>query len=302
MIFTAKMEKPKISIFVPIYNEERILYTHIKIILDNIKKITDNFEIIIVDDNSSDNSLEIAKQSAKQDKRVQIYLNEENLGDYHNRNKAASLAKGKYLKYLDADDLIYGHSLSVMVQALEQFPEAALALSSNNIDPPQPYPIFYPPEELYRNHYLGRSPLGVGPSASIIRRESFEAIGGFSGRQFVGDTELWLRMAECWPVVTLPPAMVWWRQHGEQQIQLEITRPEVMNIRHKLQIEMLQATKHLSEDQKLEASRYLSHLHARRLWSLGLRGRRLKTAWSLFRDSDMSVSQLLVGLRRPTIR
>ena len=53
-------------------------------------------------------------------------LSQTNLGDYPNRNKAASYAKGKYIKYLDADDLIYPHGLEVMVHTMEQFPKAGL--------------------------------------------------------------------------------------------------------------------------------------------------------------------------------
>ena len=76
----------------------------------------------------------------------------------------------------------------------------------------------------------------------------------------------------------------------------------LVNVDCRLEIEMLQVTKHLSEDQKFEAFRYLNHLHARRLWSLGLRGRQFRTSWSLYRGSDLSFSQLLTGLRRPGIR
>ena len=97
-----------------------------------------------------------------------------------------------------------------MVDALEHYPEAGLALSANVIDPEVPYPEKLDPPEFFRRHFFGRSPIGVGPSAAIIRRDCFEAVGGFSGRQFVGDTELWLKLAERWPVVLLPPALVWW--------------------------------------------------------------------------------------------
>ena len=120
---------PHISILVTVYNREAYLAETLKSILDSSYE---EFEVIVVDDNSSDGSLEIARQYAAGDSRLQVFLNDKNLGDYANRNKAASFAKGKYLKYLDADDLIYKHSLGVMIGAMEQFPEAALALSSNS--------------------------------------------------------------------------------------------------------------------------------------------------------------------------
>jgi hypothetical protein len=189
-----------------------------------------------------------------------------------------------------------------MVEAMERFPQAALALSANVIDPVQPYPIHYSPAQLYSSHYLGRSPLGVGPSASIIRRECFAAVGGFSGKQFVGDSELWLKLAERWAIVSLPPALVWWRQHEQQQMNLELSRPDVIAVRYRLELDMLEFSQHLSEDQKAQARNYLTHLHARRLWSLALKGKRLKVATKLMKESAMSTRELLKGLTKPARR
>ena len=70
--------------------------------------------------------LAIAKSYEQKDARIKVYVNDKNLGDYPNRNKAASYAKGKYIKYLDADDLIYPHGLEVMVHTMEQFPRGRL--------------------------------------------------------------------------------------------------------------------------------------------------------------------------------
>ena len=80
-----------------------------------------DFELIIVDDGSKDDTLSIAKGYEKMDNRVKVYSNKKNLGDYNNRNKAASYAQGKYIKYLDSDDLMYPHCLQVMVYSMEQF-------------------------------------------------------------------------------------------------------------------------------------------------------------------------------------
>ena len=65
-----------------------------------------NFELIIVDDASTDQTVSIAKEFALRDQRIKVYVNDQNLGDYPNRNKAASYAIGKYIKYLDSDDRI----------------------------------------------------------------------------------------------------------------------------------------------------------------------------------------------------
>jgi glycosyltransferase involved in cell wall biosynthesis len=286
---------PCVSVLVTVYNREAYLEATLRSIL--VSSFTD-FEVIVVDDCSIDSSIDIARQLAGIDHRIQVHKNERNLGDYFNRNRAAALASGKYLKYLDADDLIYTHSLATMVDAMEAFPEVGLALSQNVIDPDVPYPKAYTPQEFFHAHYFGKSPIGVGPSAAIIRRECFEAIGGFSGRQFVGDTELWMRLAERWPIVTLPPALVWWRKHPGQQMQLELLRPEVLNVRYQWELESLSSTKQLTEDEKEAAKRRLNGRHARRLLSLGLKGRRLQTAWRLFRESGLTLGELASGLSR----
>ncbi len=286
---------PAVSVLVTVYNREAYLEATLRSVLASS---FEDFEVIVVDDCSSDSSIDIAHLLSKTDHRIQVHRNEKNLGDYGNRNRAASLASGKYLKYLDADDLIYTHSLATMVDAMEAFPEVGLALSQNVIDPDVPYPKPYTPQEFCRAHYFGKSPIGVGPSAAIIRRECFEAIGGFSGRQFVGDTELWMKLAELWPIVTLPPALVWWRKHPDQQMQLELLRPEVLNVRYQWELESLRSTKQLADHEKEAAKRRLAKCHARRLLSLGLKGRRLQTAWQLFRKSGLTLRELASGLSR----
>ena len=90
-----------VSILVTVYNREAYLAECLDSILSSNES---DFEVIIVDDASSDRSVEIAEQYASRDPRVVLHENEKNLGDYGNRNRAASLASGKYLKYLDADD------------------------------------------------------------------------------------------------------------------------------------------------------------------------------------------------------
>ena len=70
--------------------------------------------MIIVDDVSQDDTYSVAMRYAEQDSRISVYKNDTNLGDYPNRNMAASYAKGKYLKYLDADDKLYPYGLEII--------------------------------------------------------------------------------------------------------------------------------------------------------------------------------------------
>ncbi|NTW25630.1 MAG: glycosyltransferase family 2 protein [Lentimicrobium sp.] len=179
----------------------------------------ENFELIVVDDQSKDRSLEIAESYAKKDPRVKVIRNEKNLGDYPNRNKAASLASGKYLKYVDADDLIYPTGLEVMVSGMEKFPEAGYGLSTMPADKLRPYPFMLSQEEAYKYHYFGPMLFHRAPLSSIIKKDVFESVGGFSGRRYLGDFEMWHLLSSRYPVVLMAQGVIWYREHEEQEMQ-----------------------------------------------------------------------------------
>ena len=288
------MKKPLVSVLMTAYNREDYIAEAIESVLAQTMQ---GLELVIVDDGSTDHTVDIARRYTD-DPRVRLHFNEKNLGDYPNRNRAAELAVGRYLKYLDADDLIYPHALAVMVEAMEKWPIAALGLSWNVTDPPQPYPFISSPAAVYRAHYLGRSFLGVGPSAAILRRDAFEAVGGFTGRQFIGDSELWLKLAARWPLLSLPPALIWWRRHEGQQMSIEQTRPEVLTIRYRLECEMLESTTLLAPAEIGLALARLHHRHGRKLLSFGIRNRRLLTACRLWKDAGLSWGDLFRALQR----
>ena len=86
------MINPKISILTTVYNREKYLVACMDSVLASSYQ---DWELIIVDDVSTDTSLAIAKSYEKKDARIKVYVNDKNLGDYPNRNKAASYAKGQ---------------------------------------------------------------------------------------------------------------------------------------------------------------------------------------------------------------
>ena len=77
-----------------VYNHEKFISAAVESVLNATCK---NFELIVVDYHSQDNTYQIANDYALSDSRVRLYLNEQNLGDYPNRNKAASYAKANTL-------------------------------------------------------------------------------------------------------------------------------------------------------------------------------------------------------------
>ncbi len=286
---------PLVSILTTVYNREKYLTDCINSIL-NINY--SNWELIIVDDCSKDNSYQIAGTFAKKDKRIKIFQNENNLGDYPNRNKAASYAKGKYIKYLDADDTIYKYSLDYMVEAMEKNPTAALGISFNTIDDKWPYPQLCEPNITIKSEYLGKSLLGCGPSASIIKRDVFIDMNGFSGKQYIGDHELWLKLACVFPIVKLQPSLIWWRVHDEQQIASEEKNIKIRNVRFQLSKSHLIANKSFfSPDEYTLAECRLKQNYARGLLKQLLTNKKWKDFYLLFKWSNLSLAELLSGFK-----
>ena len=208
-------ELPLVSVLMTAYNREKYIAQAIESVLASSYK---NFELIIVDDCSSDNTIEIAKKYQQQDSRIKVHVNEKNLGDYPNRNKAASYAKGKYLKYVDADDYIYPAGLELLIQMMEKFPNAGWGLCSLEQYIKKPFPFELTPREAYEYNYFGPGLFHKAPLSSIVKREVFEQSGGFSSIRMAGDFEMWHRLAQQHNVVLMPDGIVWYREHDAQEI------------------------------------------------------------------------------------
>ena len=207
------MARPLVSVLTTVYNREEYIAECIESVLASSFQ---DYEHIIVDDCSMDKSYEIAVAYAKKDSRLRVYRNEKNLGDYPNRNRAAELAAGEYLKYLDSDDVLYPHGLEVMVKTIIRFPEAAAALSQDG-DDNVCYPVCLTPEQAYREHFFKRDLFGRSPGSAIIRAEAFRQVGGFSAQRMTGDTELWFKLAGRFPTVKMPRDLYWCRTHDANE-------------------------------------------------------------------------------------
>ncbi len=124
--YIAKVDKPKVSVIVPVYNAEnyieRCLYY---LISQTIKEI----EIIIVNDGSTDNTMEIVKKVADIDKRI-IIVNQENKLQGAARNKGIAFASGEYIGFCDADDYIDYEYYEKLYDAAKKY-DADIALAEN---------------------------------------------------------------------------------------------------------------------------------------------------------------------------
>ncbi len=95
--------KYKISIIVPIYNSEKTLIKCLDSILDQTFQ---DFELILINDNSSDNSLKICEEYTKKDKRIKIINHKKNFGVSAARNSGLDIAFGEYVGFVDSDDYV----------------------------------------------------------------------------------------------------------------------------------------------------------------------------------------------------
>ncbi len=197
-------EQPLVSVLMTSYKGERYIAQAIESVLASTYA---NIELIIVDDASGDNTESVVKPYVIKDQRVRFFINETNLSDYVNRSKAASFANGKYIKYLDFDDYIYPHSLSIMVEHMECNPDVAYAFCDRNIqDTLQPYPVKYLPHQAYSIHFLKGGLFYAGPGGMIFRNAFFKAEGGFNNMRFIGDTDLMMKLALKYPIIKIQPA------------------------------------------------------------------------------------------------
>lgn len=138
------MEKvPAISVIVPVYKVERYVEAAIRSVLAQTFK---DFELIIVDDCSPDGSFEICQKLAREDDRIKIVCHEINRGLGPTRNTGQRLARGKYVFFLDSDDLLVPNALEIMHRAAEEN-DAEVVHCSNFIERTELEPGVFDPKQ-----------------------------------------------------------------------------------------------------------------------------------------------------------
>ena len=123
------LEKPLISVVMSVYNDEQFLRQAIESILNQTFK---NFEFIIIDDGSTDNSGKIIDQYANLDKRITV-VHQKNHGLVYSLNRGISIAKGKYIARQDGDDYSESNRFEVQLSVLRQHPEYVVVFGFHNV-------------------------------------------------------------------------------------------------------------------------------------------------------------------------
>ena len=112
-----KRENPKISLVIPVYNKEKFLVPLYKSIQSQSLK---DIEIIFIDDNSSDKSVEMIEEFMKEDKRIILIKHDKNYRTFYSRNEGVGVAHAKYILFIDPDDLIVNDILEKSYETAEK--------------------------------------------------------------------------------------------------------------------------------------------------------------------------------------
>jgi glycosyltransferase involved in cell wall biosynthesis len=206
------MNEPLVSVLMTAYNRERYIAEAIESVLSSSYT---NFELIIVDDGSKDSTVAIAKSFELKDSRIKVYINEKNLGDYPNRNYAASLAKGKYIMYCDSDDSFKQDAITYCVEAMEKFPDSNMGMYFAN-STAKPYSIGS--KEGMKKHFFEKSFLSIGPGGTILNRDFFYKIGCYPTNYGPANDMYFDLKAICYSsIVLLPYEFLNYRIHDQQE-------------------------------------------------------------------------------------
>ena len=190
--------KPFFSIIIPLFNKEKYVSETLKSVLNQTFK---GFEIIIVNDGSTDNSLSIV--NTFNDERIKI-INQDNQGVSVARNNGITKAEADYIALIDADDYWYKNHLSELKKQIEKFPEAGLFCNnyevfySEKFCRPAAINLNFKKECLLVNDFFKASVFNsvALTSAVCVQKKVFNTIGKFNCDLKSGqDIDLWIRIA-----------------------------------------------------------------------------------------------------------
>ena len=206
--------QPKVSVLMSIYNGARYLQESVESILS---QTFTNFEFIIIDDGSTDQSLAILEGYAQQDNRIHL-ISQQNMGLPKSLNKALAIAKGEFIARMDADDISRPERFERQVEYLNNHPYCvALGCEVLQIDMDSA-PICQMGVLLVHNEIEAELLQGHGGvirhPAVMMRRNALVAIAGYRDDfKTAEDLDLYLRLAEQGQLANLSDILLEYRIH-----------------------------------------------------------------------------------------
>ncbi len=216
-----------ISVIIPAYNSEKTIRETVESVF---KQTFSDFELIVINDGSTDATLKIV--SSIQDPRLKVF-SYPNAGLAVSRNRGFSLSKGEFIAFLDADDLWTEDKLEAQLKALQDNPEAAVAYSwIDCIDESGKFfrQGFHITEngDIYAKLFL--IPFVTTGSLPLIRREALIEVGGFDESLAASqDHDMYLRLAARYNFVAVPRTQLLYRL-SPNSMSTNIRRHEVTSV------------------------------------------------------------------------
>ena len=210
-----RSERPMFSVVIPTYNRERYIARAIRSVLN---QTCDDYEVIVVDDGSTDRTRRIVREFGRQVR----YIRQPNRGPSEARNTGIRAARGRYVAFLDSDDVFLPKKLEENKSFLERNPQCNFLYSwyydvrggRRRLRKGKQY------EDLERFRYrLYRRDFTIRTSTVVVRRSSFEKVGLFHPRyRYSQDWDMWLRLAAHELGYCLRKPLALYRRHERKPI------------------------------------------------------------------------------------
>lgn len=208
------MRSPTISVVMPVFNGEVYLAEAIKSILHQSFQ---DFEFIIVDDGSTDGTLEILKTFQKSDDRIKV-ISRPNTGIVGALNDGLARARGEYIARMDADDVSLPDRFERQIDYMSSHPNCVLLGTGHVIMDAEGNDLCIQRTELQHDRIVDRQMRGIGGAilhpTTFMRRNAVEQVGGYRLKyQWVEDLDLFLRLADLGEVRNLAEPLLRYRRH-----------------------------------------------------------------------------------------
>lgn len=214
------IDKPLVSVIMPNYNGAKFIEKSINSILNQTYQ---NFELIIIDDGSSDNSTKLIESFDS--KKIRFYINDENLGVSATRNRAIDLSNGKYIAFMDSDDISPLNRLEIQVDFLEKNDEFGL-LSGHYESFTEYYGLYT--KRKFRKHSIIEEKIKVDLNffgaivspATMIKKSVIDKhnIKFDTNLRIAEDFDFWRRIGKYSKVMNLDKKLIYYRKHQNNSI------------------------------------------------------------------------------------
>jgi glycosyltransferase involved in cell wall biosynthesis len=219
---------PKVSVLIPTYNAAAYLNEAIQSVLD---QTFSDFELIIVDNCSSDNTCQVVANYLT-DPRITYKKNEINIGPINNFNRCLELANGEYIKFLCADDKFYPDLLEKFVSIMDTHPTVSLVTSfSQGIGLNSR--VWKPPFQHLQDgkkiiHKVLEQYNWIGCPTQVMFRRSNLWVGKFRDLICMADVEMWMRHLSIGDCYIIPEILSYGRDHADSITQKQVMKSYTM--------------------------------------------------------------------------